>query len=186
VRAPSTIGLGGAILGPAEGFCLLDSSETRQNNYYSVGKELLIASGVATGVKGDQPSGPWCDAAANQLLPDGYLYLTDRLEELIKVKGFQVAPAELEALLYTHPDVADVAVIGRTDTRAGEVPVAYVVARGDLDREALKSWVSQRVCDHKQLTDVVLCDAIPKTPSGKILRRVLREQDARKAAGAAT
>jgi acyl-CoA synthetase (AMP-forming)/AMP-acid ligase II len=109
---------------------------------------------------------------------DGYLYLTDRLKELIKVKGFQVAPAELEALLYTHPDVADAAVIGRADARAGEVPVAYVVARGHLDREALKSWVSQRVCDYKQLADVVLCDAIPKTPSGKILRRVLRARDA--------
>jgi acyl-CoA synthetase (AMP-forming)/AMP-acid ligase II len=112
---------------------------------------------------------------------DGYLYLTDRLKELIKVKGFQVAPAELEALLYTHPDVADAAVIGRSDERAGEVPVAYVVARGALDREALKAWVAQRVAEHKQIADVVLCEAIPKTPSGKILRRVLREQDAKRA-----
>jgi len=109
---------------------------------------------------------------------DGYLFITDRLKELIKVKGYQVAPAELEALLYTHPQVADAAVIGRADERAGEIPVAYVVARGALDREALKSWVAQRVADHKQLGDVVLCDAIPKTPSGKILRRVLRAQDA--------
>jgi acyl-CoA synthetase (AMP-forming)/AMP-acid ligase II len=108
---------------------------------------------------------------------DGYLFLSDRIKELIKVKGFQVAPAELEALLCTHPQVADAAVIGRLDERCGERPVGYVVARGALDREALKSWVAERVSDYKQLADVVLCDAIPKTPSGKILRRVLRAQD---------
>lgn len=113
---------------------------------------------------------------------DGYLYLTDRLKDLIKVKGFQVAPAELEALLYTHPAVADAAVIRRDDARAGEVPVAYVVARGALDPEALKAWVAERVSDYKQLGDVVLCEAIPKTPSGKILRRLLRSQDAQRAA----
>jgi 4-coumarate--CoA ligase len=99
------------------------------------------------------------------------------LKELIKVKGFQVAPAELEALLCTHPQVADAAVIGRADERAGELPVGYVVARGALDCAALKSWLAQQVSEYKQLADVVLCEAIPKTPSGKILRRVLRAQD---------
>jgi len=116
---------------------------------------------------------------------DGYLYLTDRLKELIKVKGFQVAPAELEALLCTHPQVADAGVIGRPDERAGELPIGYVVARGVLDVQALKSWVAQRVPEYKQLADVVLCDAIPKTPSGKILRRALRAQDASRASGPA-
>ncbi|MDM0066516.1 AMP-binding protein [Variovorax sp. J31P207] len=109
---------------------------------------------------------------------DGYLTVTDRLKELIKVKGFQVAPAELEALLYTHPQVADAAVIGRPDDRAGEMPVAYVVARGALAAADLKAWVAERVVAYKQLGDVVLCEAIPKTPAGKILRRVLRQQDA--------
>ena len=109
---------------------------------------------------------------------DGYLTITDRLKELIKVKGFQVAPAELEALLFTHPAVADAAVIGRPDDRAGELPVAYVVARGALSAEELKAWVAERVVAYKQLGDVVLCEAIPKTPAGKILRRVLRQQDA--------
>ena len=109
---------------------------------------------------------------------DGYLSVTDRLKELIKVKGFQVAPAELEALLYTHPQVADAAVIGRPDERAGELPVAYVVARGALAAADLKAWVGERVVAYKQLGDVVLCEAIPKTPAGKILRRVLRQQDA--------
>lgn len=114
---------------------------------------------------------------------DGYLYVTDRLKELIKVKGFQVPPAELEALLITHPSIADVAVIGRPDERAGEVPVAYVVARGAFDAEAIKAWLAERVPEYKRLGDVVSCDAIPKNPSGKILRRVLRVQDAKLLAG---
>jgi acyl-CoA synthetase (AMP-forming)/AMP-acid ligase II len=116
---------------------------------------------------------------------DGYLYLTDRLKELIKVKGFQVPPAELEALLCTHPQVADAGVIGRTDERCGERPVGYVVARGALDPKALLSWVAQQVPDYKHLVDVVVCDAIPKTASGKILRRVLRAQDAARTGSAA-
>ena len=114
---------------------------------------------------------------------DGYLFITDRLKELIKVKGFQVAPAELEALLLTHPNVADVAVISRPDERSGEVPVAYVVPRGELDAPAIKAWLAGRVVDFKQLADVVACEAIPKNPSGKILRRVLRAQDAARGAG---
>jgi acyl-CoA synthetase (AMP-forming)/AMP-acid ligase II len=112
---------------------------------------------------------------------DGYLFITDRLKELIKVKGFQVAPAELEALLLTHPDVADAAVIGRADERAGELPVAYVVPRrAPLDAAALLDWVAERVVAYKRLADVVVCDTIPKTAAGKILRRELRQRDARR------
>lgn len=109
----------------------------------------------------------------------GFLHITDRLKELIKVKGFQVAPADLEALLLTHPAVADVAVIGRTDERAGERPVAYVVgesgSRTDVDEIA--AWVAERVSHYKRLAEVVLVEAIPRNPSGKILRRVLRALD---------
>ena len=111
---------------------------------------------------------------------DGYLYITDRLKELIKVKGFQVAPAELEALLLTHPAVADAAVIGRPDDRAGEIPVAYLVTRSPVDGEAIKQWVADQVIDCKRLGDVVFCKTIPKSPTGKILRRELRVQDARR------
>jgi 4-coumarate--CoA ligase len=111
---------------------------------------------------------------------DGFLFITDRLKELIKVKGFQVAPAELEALLVTHPLVADVAVIGRPDDRAGEIPVAYVVPRTGFLADALKAWVAERVVDYKQLGDVVVCETIPKSPSGKILRRLVRSLDARR------
>jgi acyl-CoA synthetase (AMP-forming)/AMP-acid ligase II len=116
---------------------------------------------------------------------EGYLFITDRLKELIKVKAFQVPPAELEALLGSHPGVADAAVIGRPDERSGETPVAYVVARGALDFEELKAWVAERVVDYKRLGDVVLCDSIPKTPSGKILRRALRALDAERVRRAA-
>lgn len=108
---------------------------------------------------------------------DGYLFITDRIKELIKVKAFQVPPAELEALLLTHPAVADVAVIGRHDERAGELPVAYVVTRDAIDADAIKAWVAERVPDYKKLGDVVFIEKIPKSPSGKILRRVLRDLD---------
>jgi 4-coumarate--CoA ligase len=111
---------------------------------------------------------------------DGFVFITDRLKELIKFKGMQVAPAELEALLLTHPDVADAAVIGRPDERAGEVPVAYLVARGTPDPDAIRTWLAERVAPHKQLAAVVFIDAIPKNPSGKLLRRLLRDRDAQR------
>jgi len=112
---------------------------------------------------------------------DGYLFITDRIKELIRVKGFQVAPAELETLLLTHPAVIDVGVIGRPDERAGEVPVAYVVGRGTVDPEEIKMWVARRVLEYKRLGDVVPLESIPRSPSGKILRRVLRARDLERA-----
>ncbi len=108
---------------------------------------------------------------------DGFLSITDRLKELIKVKGFQVAPAELEALLIGHPDVSDVAVIGRPDGRSGEVPVAYVVVGGRAEVDGIKAWANEQVSDYKRLAQVIVTDSIPKNPSGKILRRVLRQMD---------
>jgi acyl-CoA synthetase (AMP-forming)/AMP-acid ligase II len=113
--------------------------------------------------------------------PDGFYSIVDRLKELIKYKGFQVAPAELEALIVTHPEVGDVAVIGVADEEAGEVPKAYVVPAGDeLDADALMEWVSGQVSPQKRIRLVEVTDEIPKSPSGKILRRVLveRERDA--------
>jgi acyl-CoA synthetase (AMP-forming)/AMP-acid ligase II len=106
---------------------------------------------------------------------DGLLRIVDRLKELIKVKGFQVAPAELEGLLRGHPSVADVAVIGVPDQTAGEVPKAFIVARGAVTADELIPWVAERVAPHKRIRAVELVDEIPKLPSGKILRRVLRD-----------
>jgi acyl-CoA synthetase (AMP-forming)/AMP-acid ligase II len=104
---------------------------------------------------------------------DGFLYLGDRLKELIKVKGFQVAPAELESVLRTHPAVADAAVVGVPDDDAGERPVAFVVARGELDRDELLAHVATQVAPYKQLREVELVDALPRSPTGKLLRRML-------------
>jgi acyl-CoA synthetase (AMP-forming)/AMP-acid ligase II len=107
---------------------------------------------------------------------DGEVVLVDRVKELIKVSGFQVAPAELEALLGTHPAVADAAVVGRPDERSGERPVAFVVPRGALDPDELVGWAAQRTAGYKCLSEVVVVDAVPRSPSGKILRRLLRDQ----------
>jgi acyl-CoA synthetase (AMP-forming)/AMP-acid ligase II len=106
---------------------------------------------------------------------DGLVRITDRLKELIKVKGFQVAPAELEGLLCGHPAVADAAVVGVPDDAAGEVPKAFVVARDGLDTDELMAWVADRVAPHKRIRDVEMIEQIPKLPSGKILRRRLRD-----------
>jgi 4-coumarate--CoA ligase len=109
---------------------------------------------------------------------DGHLYVVDRLKELIKYKGFQVPPAELEALLLTHPQVADAAVIGIPDDEAGEIPAAYVVLRPDQDVSAadIQAFVADKVANYKQVRRVTFVDAVPKSASGKILRRVLRDQ----------
>jgi acyl-CoA synthetase (AMP-forming)/AMP-acid ligase II len=109
---------------------------------------------------------------------DGHLFILDRVKELIKVKGFQVAPAELEALIVGHPQVADCAVIGRPDDEAGEVPVAFVVPRpgSALTAEQVMAHLEGRVAHYKRLADVRFVEAIPKSASGKILRRLLRAQ----------
>jgi acyl-CoA synthetase (AMP-forming)/AMP-acid ligase II len=110
---------------------------------------------------------------------DGFFTIVDRLKELIKYKGYQVAPAELEALILTHPHVADVAVIGIPDEECGELPKAFVVAADDgLDHDELMAWISGQVSPQKRVRIVEAIDAIPKSPSGKILRRELRERAA--------
>lgn len=109
---------------------------------------------------------------------DGYLTLHDRLKELIKVNAFQVAPAEVEAILLTHPQIADAGVVGQPDEEAGERPVAYVVsaAGASLEEEAIQTFVHERLASYKVPAKVHIVDAIPKSPSGKILRRLLRQE----------
>jgi acyl-CoA synthetase (AMP-forming)/AMP-acid ligase II len=107
---------------------------------------------------------------------DGDFTIVDRVKELIKYKGYQVPPAELEALLLTHPDIIDAAVIGVPDRSAGEIPKAFVVAREALDAESVMAWVDQRVAPYKRVRAVEFVEQIPKSPAGKILRRVLRAQ----------
>jgi acyl-CoA synthetase (AMP-forming)/AMP-acid ligase II len=116
---------------------------------------------------------------------DGRFWIVDRLKELIKYKGYQVAPAELEALLLTHPSIADAAVIGVPDEEAGEAPKAFVVAKGQITPEEVASFVASHVAPYKRLRAVELLDEIPKSPSGKILRRVLVDREREATAGAA-
>ncbi|MGN6680626.1 MAG: AMP-binding protein [Streptosporangiaceae bacterium] len=104
---------------------------------------------------------------------DGNLFLIDRIKELIKVNAFQVAPAELEALLRSHPAVKDAAVVPIPDERAGERPKAYVVAAADVTAAELIEFVGVRVAPYKRIAEVEFIAAIPTSPSGKILRRLL-------------
>jgi acyl-CoA synthetase (AMP-forming)/AMP-acid ligase II len=108
----------------------------------------------------------------------GWFYVTDRVKELIKYKGYQVAPAELEAVLLAHPAVADAAVVRRTDALAGEIPKAFVVLRAPASEQELMGWVAQRVASYKRVRQVEFIDSIPRSPAGKILRRLLADRDA--------
>jgi len=138
---------------------------------------------VMTGYLGDD------EATRATLDADGYLhtgdiatvdaagafYIVDRLKELIKYHGYQVPPAELEALLLTHPQVQDAAVIGVPDDDGQEVPKAFVVrSSDDLTPDALMAWVAERVAAHKKVRRVEFIDQVPKSSSGKILRKDLR------------
>jgi 4-coumarate--CoA ligase len=117
---------------------------------------------------------------------EGNTFVVDRLKELIKHKGFQVAPAELEGLLLQHPEVSDVAVVGAPDERAGELPVAFVVHKGvavtanaavkTAAEAEVKAWIQPKVAEYKVPARVLFVEAIPKSASGKILRRVLKDQ----------
>jgi len=108
---------------------------------------------------------------------DGYLFIVDRLKELIKYKAFQVAPAELESLLLKHPAVADAAVIPHPDAEAGEVPKAFVVMKGQASPDELMAFVNEQVAPFKKIRLLEVVDQIPKSPAGKILRRTLIERE---------
>lgn len=130
-------------------------------------------------------------ATKETVTPDGWLrtgdigyydenhefYITDRLKELIKVKGFQVAPAELEEILRDHPKIADAAVIGIPDERSGELPRAFVVAKvtDEITEKEIQDYVAKKVAVYKKLDGgVEFVTSIPKNATGKILRRELK------------
>jgi acyl-CoA synthetase (AMP-forming)/AMP-acid ligase II len=110
---------------------------------------------------------------------DGRFCIVDRLKELIKYKGYQVPPAELEGILLTHPQITDACVVPIRDEQAGELPKAFVVAAAgeEIDTAEVMAYVAARVAPHMQIRACELIDAIPKSPSGKLLRRVLVERE---------
>ncbi len=107
---------------------------------------------------------------------DGSLRITDRAKEMIKVRGFQVAPAEIESVLHGHPGVEDCAVFGVPDTANGETIVAAVKKCGRVEADELITLVKDRLASYKRPNRVVFVDDIPRLPSGKVLRRVLKER----------
>ena len=107
---------------------------------------------------------------------DGHFFIVDRLKELIKYKGMQVPPAELEAVLLSHPAVADAAVVPLPDGECGEIPRAFVVLKGAATAEELMAYVAERVTPYKKVRRLEFIDAIPKSASGKILRRLLKDR----------
>ncbi|KAL1315810.1 4-coumarate--CoA ligase-like 6 isoform X1 [Arachis hypogaea] len=107
---------------------------------------------------------------------DGYLYISDRLKDIIKYKGFQIAPADLEAVLISHPEVVDVAVTAAMDEAAGEIPVAFVVRKvgSMISAKQIIDYVAEQVAPYKKVRKVIFIKRIPRSPTGKILRRQLR------------
>ena len=108
---------------------------------------------------------------------DGSFFIVDRVKELIKYKGMQIAPAELEAVLLAHPSIADAAVIPLADDEAGQVPNAYVVLKAQATADQIMGYVAERVAPYKKIRRIEVTDQIPRSPSGKILRRVLVERE---------
>jgi acyl-CoA synthetase (AMP-forming)/AMP-acid ligase II len=108
---------------------------------------------------------------------EGWIFIADRVKELIKYKAYQIAPAELEAVLLAHPAVADAAVVRSPDEETGEVPKAFVVLKEEVTAEEIMTFVAARVAPYKKVRRVEFVEQIPKSASGKILRRTLVERE---------
>ncbi|THA32098.1 4-coumarate--CoA ligase family protein [Streptomyces sp. A1277] len=175
---------------------LLPGTELRITSLDTPGEDVGIDTDGEILIRGPQTMKGYLgrpDATAAMIDPDGWvhtgdvgridangwLFVVDRVKELIKYKGYQVAPAELEALLLAHESVADAAVIGVYDPDGNEIPKAYVVRTPgtDLTADALMAWVAERVAPYKKVRRVEFTDAVPRAATGKILRRELRERE---------
>ena len=203
-------GSSGSILPGIE--CRIVTADGKEITGYNQPGELLVKSpAVVLGYLNkpeanketfvtDAEGGRWMrtgDEAVVRVAASGneHIFIVDRIKELIKVKGLQVAPAELEALLLTHPHVADCAVIPVPDDQAGEVPKAFVVKSSSIGLEESEPAIKREIAKHVEQNKsrhkwlkggIEFVDSIPKSPSGKILRRLLRdkEKEARRKAGA--
>jgi long-chain acyl-CoA synthetase len=160
----------------------LDSGEVLP--YGSVGEIQVLSPSVMAGYLPDDATadafadGWYRTGDVGWLEPEGWVHLTDRSKEMMKVNGFQVAPAEIEAVLFGHRAVLDCAVFGLQDARSGEVPVAAVHLAPDqtLSEGELEQLVADSLATYKHLRHVVIVEEIPRLPSGKVLRRTLRDQ----------
>ncbi|XP_068216230.1 uncharacterized protein [Palaemon carinicauda] len=122
----------------------------------------------------------WLHTGDIAIHDDGFFSIVDRIKELIKVKGSQVSPSELEEELLKHPAVLDVGVIGVEDERAGELPRAYIVKKAEVSSEDIMNYLKDKVAPYKQLKGGVrFLDALPKNATGKLLRRELKEMAAK-------
>ncbi len=117
-------------------------------------------------------------------IDEGFLHFQDRVKEVIKYKGYTIAPFELEALLMKHEAVLDVAVIGKPDPEAGEIPKAFIVLKpeykGKVSEDEIIAWMRERISGIKRVREVEFVDELPRTPAGKLLRRLLRERESKK------
>jgi acyl-CoA synthetase (AMP-forming)/AMP-acid ligase II len=169
---------------------IIDMETQKDLGYDKEGELLIKGPNVMKGYLGN-------DEATKYTIKDGWLYtgdiakiekatqevfILDRVKELIKYKGYQVPPAELEGIISTHPSVADCAVIGIPDDEVGEIPKAFIVLKKDevVDAEAIMEFVESKVAPQKKIRLVSFVESIPKSSSGKILRRVLRDSEIKK------
>ncbi|CAN0843756.1 4-coumarate--CoA ligase 1 [Linum grandiflorum] len=175
-------GYGMTEAGPVLSMCLAFAKEPFEIKAGSCGTVVrnaemkIVDPDTGSSLPRNQP-GEIC-IRGHQIMKDDELFIVDRLKEIIKYKGFQVAPAELEALLVAHPQISDAAVVGMKDESAGEIPVAFVVKadNSDLTEDAIKQYISKQVVFYKRIGRVFFRDSIPKAPSGKILRKNLRAE----------
>jgi acyl-CoA synthetase (AMP-forming)/AMP-acid ligase II len=115
----------------------------------------------------------------------GYMWWVDRRKEMIKYKGYSIAPAELEEVLRQHPAVREACVIPKPDPAVGQIPKAFVVLQGEVSPEDLLRFVEERVAPYKKVREVEFVPELPKSAVGKVLRKVLAEQERRRSAQAA-
>ncbi|KXH42228.1 AMP-binding enzyme [Colletotrichum simmondsii] len=186
------VGSSGLIL-PGFEIMLVDTDGKRVDTYNEPGEVWVKSPSVVLGYLNNESANrdTFVDTEDGRFIKTGdvgemrkapsgkeHLWIVDRIKELIKVKGHQVAPAELEACLLGHSSVADCAVISVPDDRAGEVPKAYIVKSGPCSEKDIQEYVQARKAPHKWIKGgIEFVDAIPKSPSGKILRRLLRDRE---------
>jgi acyl-CoA synthetase (AMP-forming)/AMP-acid ligase II len=164
--------------------CVVDPASGRRLAPGEQGELWVRGPQVMRGYAGHPEVRDWLPTGdLARLDAGGNVFLIDRLKELIKVGGASVAPAEVERELTLHPAVADAAVVGRPDAALGEVPVAYVVLRGDVSPAELRAWLALRLAPWKHVRDVIVIDAIPRSPAGKMLRRELLARERAQATG---